>query len=481
MTNHSNELCGLSACEAVKRLEQGELTSLDLIDAALTRIAEVDQAVNAVPTVCEERARAQARALTEANTSKAKPERGWLAGLPVLIKDLVDVSDVRTTYGSTIFSDNKPSRSAIEAQRLERHGAIILGKTNTPEFGAGANTFNEVFGKTRNPWNTSLTCGGSSGGAAVALATGMAWLADGSDLGGSLRTPASFCGVVGLRPSAGRVPRGPSTSSFSTLSVAGPMARNVQDLALMLDAMAGLEPEDPLSFDAPAISFSKAIETPWAPEKIAYSVDLGGITPVNHEISTICGNALRQISENGSTVIENRCPDLSQSVRVFETLRAELFAASHAPLLDAHRDELKPEVIWNIERGLALNADDIGWAERERSLMQQRMAAFFDEHDLLVCPTAIVPPFDVDIRYLEKLGDHDFPSYIDWVSIAFAITLCGNPVISVPCGFTGEGLPVGLQLVGPPRGEAQLLRAATFFEQVFGYASKLPIDPIIRH
>lgn len=481
MSDNSSEIWRLSACEAVVRLKSAELTPDDLIDAALARISEVDPIVNAVPTVCEDRARARAAALLKPGAGANVPARGWLAGLPVLIKDLVEVAGVRTTYGSTVFAENTPEVSAIGVQRLERQGAVILGKTNTPEFGAGANTFNEVFGKTRNPWSTNLTCGGSSGGAAVALATGMAWLADGSDLGGSLRTPAGFCGVVGLRPSPGRVARGPSTASFNTMPVAGPMARNIGDLALMLDAMAGLEPADPLSFDAPAMSYADAVQTPWIPKKVAYSVDLGGITPVSHEVSTVCNQALRQISENGSTVIENRCPDLSQSVRVFETLRAELFATSHAPLLDAHRDKLKSEVIWNIERGLALTADDIGWAERERSLMQQRMAAFFDEHDLLVCPTAIVPPFDVDIRYLEKLGDHDFPSYIDWVSITYAITLCGIPVASIPCGFTADGLPVGLQLVGPPRGEAQLLRAAVFFEQVFGLASRLPIDPIVRH
>lgn len=477
----SSELCRLTAVDVVTRLNNGEISPHDLIDAALARIAEVDPHLNAVPTLCEERAREMADNLLAGLRDDLAGERGWLAGLPILIKDLVDVKGVRTTQGSPIFADHISERSALEVQRLEAHGGIVLGKTNTPEFGAGANTFNEVFGATRNPWNTSLSCAGSSGGSAVALASGTAWLADGSDLGGSLRTPASFCSIVGLRPSPGRVPRGPSKTSFSSLSVEGPMARNVRDVALMLDAMAGFEPGDPLSFDAPASSFLEAAMAPRLPGRIAFSADLGGITPIDAEVAAICGTALRRVSEQGSAVIENRCPDLSQSVSVFEILRAELFAASHAPLLDAHRALLKHEVIWNIERGLALNADDIGWAERERSLMQQRTAVFFETHDVLATPAAIVPPFDVRQRYIDKLGEHKFGSYIDWVTIAFGITLTGCPALSLPCGFTASGLPVGLQLVGPPRGEAKLLKIAAAIEDVLGIADWVPIDPVVTH
>ncbi|MCB1833868.1 MAG: amidase, partial [Geminicoccaceae bacterium] len=350
-------------------------------------------------------------------------------------------------------------------------------KTNTPEFGAGANTFNEVFGATVNPWNTALTCGGSSGGAAVSLATGMAWLADGSDLGGSLRTPAGFCSIVGFRPSPGRVPHGPGAAPFQTLGVEGPMARDVRDVALFLDVMAGHDPRDPISCDAPAESYSKAVQRPRRPGKVAFSADLGGITPVDSKIARICGEAMRKLSSEGTTVIESRAPDLSKSRDVFEILRAELFAANKGPLLDTHRGLLKPEVVWNIERGLAVDAGQIGWAERERGLMAQRMAAFFEDHDLLACPTAIVPPFPVEMRFLESLGEHRFPTYIDWVAICYAITLTGCPAISIPCGFTADGLPVGLQLVGPPRGEAKLLQCAVMIEDLLGLSAAVPIDP----
>ena len=313
----------------------------------------------------------------------------------------------------------------------------------------------------------------------MALATGMAWLADGSDLGGSLRTPAGFCSVVGLRPSPGRVPRGPGVSPFQTLTVGGPMARDVRDLALFLDAQAGFDPRDPLTFDAPEDSFGKIVQRPRKPAKVAFSADLGGITPVDPTIAHICGEAVIRLSQEGTTVIENRCPDLSEACRVFEILRAELFVAGHAPLLETHRDALKPEVVWNIERGLELRADDIGWAERERGAMQARMAAFFEEHDLLICPTAIVPPFPVEIRYIEALGEHRFPTYVDWVTVCHAISLTGCPALTLPCGFTADGLPVGLQLVGPPRGEASLLSHAVMIEDLLGLSRRVPIDPVM--
>ncbi|MEK0084468.1 amidase [Benzoatithermus flavus] len=464
----------LPARTVVRLLERGEISPLELIDAALARIAAVDPLVNAVPTLCPERARAHALRLME----EGEPEdrRGRLAGLPVLIKDMVEVAGVRTTFGSPIFEDHVPERSAYEVERIEARGGIVLGKTNTPEFAAGANTFNEVFGVTRNPWNRALTCGGSSGGSAVALATGMAWLADGSDLGGSLRTPASFCGVVGLRPSPGRVPSGPAALPFDTLSVEGPMARDVRDLALFLDTMAGFDPRDPLSFAAPVTSFAEAVERPVALRRVAFSPDLGGITPVDAEVAAICRSAARRFGELGAEVVDGS-PDLKRATEVFTTLRAARFAATKAPLLERHRDLLKPEVIWNIEHGLQLDAAAIGRAERERGELQRSTARFFEDHDLLLCPAAIVPPFACETRYLEELNGHRFPSYVDWIAITYAITLTGCPALSLPCGFTGSGLPVGLQIVGPPRGEAKLLAAAAMLEDLLGVSPKTPIDP----
>ena len=465
------ELTGLSAREAVRRLREGAVSPLDLIDAALARIEAVDPLVNAVPILCAERARAHARRLLAGEAPK-----GRLHGLPVLIKDLVEVQGVRTTHGSPIFADHVPDFSDWSVERIEAEGGIILGKTNTPEFGAGANTFNEVFGATLNPWDRRMTCGGSSGGAAVALATGTAWLADGSDLGGSLRTPASFCGIVGLRPSPGRVPHGPRPLAFGTLAVHGPMARDVRDVALMLDVMAGLDPRDPLSYDAPAVPYAQAVERAPSLRRVAFSADLGGITPVDPEVAAICRAAANRFAALGAEVVE-AAPDLAAAEATFTTLRAAQFAAGMAPLLRDHREKLKPEVVWNIEHGMALTANAIGRAELARSELQRNAAAFLAEHDLLLCPASIAPPFPVGQRYLAELNGHRFPSYIDWVAIAYAITLTGCPALSLPCGFTAAGLPVGLQIVGPPRGEARLLAAAAALEDALGLAGSVPIDP----
>lgn len=470
------DLAEFSASTVVAELAAGRVSPLELVELAIERIERLDPLVNAVPTRCFERARAHARAIMQGD-KPAAGTRGWLGGLPVVIKDLAEVEGVRTTFGSPIFADNVPERTALHVKKLEGNGAIVLGKSNTPEFGAGANTFNEVFGATTNPWGTALSAGGSSGGAAVALATGMTWLADGSDLGGSLRTPAAFCSVVGLRPSPGRVPAGPARLRFQTLSVAGPMARNVTDLALMLDAMSGPDLDDPLAMELPAESFTTAAKRQPALGRVGFSADLGGFTPVDPEIARIAGQAAARLSELGARVIENKAPDFGPTREIFEVLRAAHFAADKAPLLDAERERLKPEVVWNIERGLALSADEIGWAERERSLLVGRMAAYFREHDLLLTPAAIVPPFDVKIRYLENLGDHRFPTYIDWVGITYAISLTGCPALSLPCGFTQSGLPVGLQMVAPPRGEARLLAAARALENILGVRDLVPLEP----
>jgi amidase len=472
-----SELWRLSARELVRRLKAGEVRPVEALEAALSRIEAVEPRLNAIPTLCEARARRQAERIEKGEIAPPEDGRGWLAGLPIVIKDLNDVEGVRTTYGSPIFADHVPGRSGFEVERLEARGAVILGKSNTPEFGAGAQTFNEVFGVTRNPWNTALTCGGSSGGSAVALASGEVWLANGSDLGGSLRTPAAFCSVVGLRPSPGRVPHGPVASPFQTLSVEGPMARNVRDLALLLDAQAGFDPRDPLSFDPPALPFVEAVERPPRLARVAFSADLGGITPVDPEVARICRAAAERFAELGCEVVLDACPDLSDSVEVFRVLRAEQFVTARAPLLERYRELLKPEVIWNIETGMKLTAEEIGRAERRRGQMQASAAAFFERFDLLLCPAAIVPPFPVERRYLEELGGHRFPSYIDWVAITYAITLTGLPALSLPCGFTEAGLPVGLQMVGRPRGEAELLAAAARLEDLSGIAPLLPIDP----
>jgi len=467
----SSELIALSAREAVSRLKTGEITPLDLIDAAEERIAAVDPAVNALPTLCLDMAREAAKSL-----SKSDPDSpGWLGGLPIVVKDVTEVAGMRTTHGSPIFADHISERDDISVEVLKRNGAIVIGKSNTPEFAAGANTFNEVFGKTLNPWNTDMTCGGSSGGAAVAVATGMSWLATGTDLGGSLRTPASFCSVVGLRPSPGRVAAGPQRDPFQSLSMNGPIARNVADVALMLDAEVGADPRFPLALEAPVDSFQSAALNPLTPTKVGFSPDLG-IGPVDAEVAEICRDAALRFADAGAAV-EESCPDFSGALETFQTLRASAFVVNRAPLLEKHRDRMKPEMIWNIEKGMAQSSGDISVALRDRGALYQRVAAWFGDYDVLACPAAIVPPFDVDMRYLERVGDHEFGNYVDWLYITFAITLTGCPAISVPCGFTKSGLPVGLQLVGRPRGEAELLRFAARLEEIVALSPLAPIDP----
>jgi amidase len=470
MAEISSELYRLSARQAVGLLTSGEVSPLDLVDAAAERINTTDNQINALPTLCLDRARAHARAIMD-----GKQSRGLLGGLPIAVKDLNDVAGVRTTYGSPIYADHIPQRSDILVERLEQQGAIVIGKSNTPEFGAGASTFNEVFGKTRNPWHTGKSVAGSSGGSAATLAAGQVWLATGSDLGGSLRTPASFNSVIGLRPSPGRVIHGPGEFPWNGLPVNGPMARTVADVALFLDAMTGLHAEDPLSLPAPGQSFVAAVDSATPPSRIAFSPNLG-IVPVDRQVIAICEAAANRFTAMGTTV-EADCPDFSEAIDTFQTLRAVIFAFSHQDHLRQHRDRLKPEVIWNIEKGLALTAAEIGRAEQARARLYHNVVAFFKNYDLLLCPTAIVPPFDVDMRYVEEVEGHKFDNYIHWISITFALTLTGCPVVSVPAGFTADGLPVGLQIMGPPRGDAQVLAAAALLEQATGICTQLPIDP----
>ena len=458
----TDELIQKDAVEIRDLLIGAEITPLDLIDAVEQRTEAIDPMVNAVPIRCFDRARDQAKAMMATPIE----DRGMLAGLPVLIKDLSNVEGVRSTQGSPIFADHIPASSDYVVQDLVAAGGIVTGKSNTPEFGAGANTFNEVFGKTLNPWDISKSAAGSSGGAAVALATGMAWLAHGSDLGGSLRNPASFNGIVGMRPSPGRVSSGPMANPFDTLGVDGPMARNVADLALMLDAMASHNPGHPIGLETPAESFLTAASASEQPLKMAFSLDLG-ITPVDPEVADMCQQAAERLSAQGVDIVEAH-PDFSMAHDSFQTLRAHGFASSLDHLYQHHRDQLKPEVVWNIERGLNLSAGDVAKAERQRGQIYHNAAAFMADIDLLLTPATIVAPYPVEDRFVTSCNGVDFDTYIDWLAIAYAITLTGLPALSLPCGVTASGLPVGLQMVGKPRGEAQLLSHAQWAETVLG-------------
>lgn len=460
-----------TACAVVDKLKSGEVTPIEVLDVLQERIAEVDGAVNALPTLCFDRARAHAAELMK----KRPAERGLLAGLPVPIKDLTAVAGVLTTQGSPIYKDNVPARSDLMVEHLEGNGGVVYAKSNTPEFGAGANTFNEVFGATRNPWDLSRSAAGSSGGAAAALASGTAWLAHGSDMGGSLRNPASFCGIVGLRPSFGRVAHTPAAKIDRNLGVQGPMARNVEDVALLLDAMSGEYAADPLSIPSPATSFLAAARSRQKPLRVAYSPDLG-ITPVDPEVAAVTRKAAERFAEAG-VIVEEAQPDLSEAHECFQALRAFDFAISKADLLRTKRDLLKPEVIWNIEQGLKLSVDDLAKAEAQRVAMTARTIEFFKTYDLLLCPATITAPFPVEQRYLAECNGHTFGNYVEWLGIVYAITLVCCPALSLPCGFTATGLPIGLQMVAKPRNEAGLLAGAALLEDILGLKSTTPIDP----
>ncbi|MBV8849682.1 MAG: amidase [Methylobacteriaceae bacterium] len=469
MTSH-DELIDARATELVARLRKQEITPLDLLDALEARIAAIDKKINALPTLCFARARDHARRLMQ----KPAAERGALAGMPVAIKDLTYVAGVRSTSGSRIFADFVPDQTDVTAERLEAEGGIIYAKSNVPEFGAGANTFNDVFGPTLNPWNTAMSAAGSSGGAAAALASGMAWLAHGSDVGGSLRNPASFCGVVGMRPTVGRVAAPRRYTVDPTLSVEGPMARNIGDMALMFDAMLGEDSRDMLSKPRPAQSFLNAARSGWKPKRVAYSRDLG-ITPVDGEVAEITRAAAMRLAEAG-VIVEEAHPDFSEAHECFHVLRARDFALKLAHHLDAHPDKLNPDVIWNIEAGLKLTMRDIVRAEHQRAKLARRLDSFLRDYDLLLCPATIVPPFPIEQRYVAECDGHRFANYFEWLAIVYAITLAGACALSLPCGFTRDNLPVGLQIVAPAHGEAKLLAAAMTLEHILGLDLR-PIEP----
>ena len=470
----SDELSGLFATELSARLRSGALSPLEVMDATISRIEAVNPKVNALPILCLDRARKQARAMTEQRVSA--DAKGPLWGLPLAVKDYNDLGGVATTYGSPLFADNIAHNSDATVAKLQASGAIAVGKSNVPEW-AGAHTFNPVFGHTLNPWNSAVSAGGSSGGSGVALATGMVPLATGNDLGGSLRVPASFNGVVGLRPSPGRVPRGARLPAFDTLWVEGPMGRCVADVALMLDGAVGHDPVDPLSFQHAGESFVDALQHTDMPRRVGFSPDLG-VVPMEPEVAQVCEAAAERFSEIGAQVDRN-APDFSGAIEAFQTLRGVLIAQMMESILQQHRQRIAPEIIWNIEKGLAVTNAQLLDAERVRSRLYRRMEDFFKDYDLLLCPTVSVPPFPKDQRYVEVIAGQPTQTYIDWIAITFAITMTSCPALSLPVGFTETGLPVGLQVIGPPRGEAALLAACHRMEEALDLASQVPIDPIL--
>jgi amidase len=466
----SPDLCDLQATEMRALVEGGSISAVEVLGAHLDRIERVNPALNAIVTLAAEEALAAAQAADEARR-EGEP-LGVLHGLPIGIKDLVETAGIRTTYGSPIFAENVPTSDASIVQRLKAAGAIVIGKTNTPEFGAGSHTFNPVFGITRNPYDQSRTAGGSSGGAASALASGMLPLADGSDLGGSLRNPASFCNVVGLRPSPGRVTNMPVGDLWDPMSVEGPMARSVADVALALDAMSAPDPRAPLSIGHPEGSYRGALDQNVRGLRIAWSVDLGGL-PIEPEVARVLAEG-RGVFEHLGCQIEDAEPDLSGADEIFDVLRAVGFLASHHEKWRTQRELLKETVAWNVEAGLELTPLRIAQAISARSAIFQRAISFFEHFDALVLPVSQVAPFPVEVDWVREIEGVAMEHYVAWQRSCSRITVTAHPAISVPAGFASTGLPIGMQIVGRYRGERGLLRLAHAFESATGFGERRP-------
>ena len=438
------------------------ISARELLDAHLERIEAVNSQINAVVSLDAERAREAAR---EADDRLARGDDvGPLHGLPFAFKDTHAVAGWRTTYGSPLMADNVPDRDDLVVERVRAAGAITIGKTNTPEWAAGSHTFNPIFGTTLNPYDTSRSAGGSSGGAAAALASGMVPLADGSDMGGSLRNPASFCNVVGLRPSIGRVPNWPAANLWESLSVAGPMARNVADLALLLSAMAGPTDRSPIALDTPGSTFSAPMDYDLRGVRVALSTDLGGAFDVDAEVGSIV-DGQRTVFADAGAVVEDAYPDLSGAEEIFRTLRAWHFQFVHGATLAQNPDAFKASLADNIRAGEGMSGADVARAWGLRTTLFERVRQFFERYDVLAMPVSQVPPFPADQEYPEAINGRAQETYLDWMRSAYFITVTGCPAISVPAGFTDQGWPVGLQLVAPPGGERRLLEIAHAYEQ----------------
>ena len=467
-------LCGMSAREVIDLLRRGEVSPSELIEACESRIGSVDGSVNAMVTRCYDRARSRL-----SDSRRGEGEAGWLCGLPVAIKDLSAVSGVRLTMGTVGMSDFVPNNSDPIVEIIESRGGLVIGKTNTPEMGAGANTFNDVFGMTRNPWDTTKNAGGSSGGAAVSLATGEVWLAQGSDLAGSLRTPAAYCGVVGFRPSPGVAFGGPYHLGFSGEALSGPMARDVLDCALFLDSMSGYDSRAPLGLPSPPESYLTTVERSSPRIRIAYAPDLGGFGVVESEIESIMSSALGCLERDGAT-IESACPPLDNLYETYVTLRSLVWLALAGRAPASVQSGYKESLRQNIEHGRNLSVDDITDAALNRTVLYHSARKFFEDYDVLGCAVVGLEPNFVVEEYPSSVGGIPMSDYIDWLRFSFLATTVGLPSVSVPCGFTLSGMPVGIQLIGGPRCDAQLLGVAYCLERSLNLGISL-LDPIVRH
>jgi amidase len=466
----NEDLCFLSATEQSGLIRAKKISASQLIRAHLDQIERLNPTLNAIVTLTAESAMAEAESADK--KIAANESLGVLHGLPVAHKDLFLTKGVRTTFGSLAFKDFVPDVDSLPVERLKKAGGISLGKTNTPEFGAGSQTFNAVFGSTPNPYDLSKTCGGSSGGGAVALASGMISIADGTDLGGSLRNPASFCNLVGIRPSVGRVPSWPESLGWYTMSVPGPMARTVQDVALAMAAMSGPDDRSPISLEAPGEMFLNPLARSFKGCKIAFSANLGGL-PVEPEVAKVIESTRAVFQDLGCEVINDE-PNISEADEIFMLWRAWRTELRITPLLKDHRAQIKDTVIWNAEQGLPITGPQLVRAEAKRTELYHRMREFFQKYDFLVLPVSQVAPFSIDDEYPAEINGIKMNTYIDWQKSAYHISALGNPAISVPAGFTSDHLPVGIQIVGRHRDDFGILQLAYAFEQKTQFAQRRP-------
>jgi amidase len=453
-----DDICFKPARTLARLMRARQLSATEVMRAFIAQIERINPKVNAIVTFLPEEGLKAAKALDK-KRSFDKP----LAGLPIAMKDVIATKGVRTTWGSLVYKDHVPAEDHILAERLKAAGAILIGKTNTPEFGAGSQTFNKVFGATRNPYDVTKTCGGSSGGAAVAVACGMTPFADGGDFAASLRNPGSYCNVIGFRPSTGRVPAYPHPYPWSNLSELGPMARTVSDAAFLLSAMAGPDPRAPSSISEPGSIFLKPLKRSFRKARIAWSRDMGGL-PVEPAVTKVLEKQ-RQVLKDLGCIVEDAEPDFTGATEAFESLRALTWLHRGGELLKEHRDKLKDTVIWNTEEGLKRSAVDIARAETLRTALFHRMRQFLDKYDFFACPVSQLPPYSVDVEWPREIAGVKMTNYLDWMKSCYYITITTHPAISVPAGFTGDGLPVGLQIVGRYRDDFGVLQIAHAFEQ----------------
>jgi len=451
------DLCFTPAVTLARMLRARKVSAVEVVRAFVAQIERVNPRLNAIVTFLPDQALAAAKAM---DRRKAKTLFG---GLPIAYKDNVQTKGIRTTFGSPIYQDHVPAEDHLIVERLSAAGAITLGKTNLPEFAAGSQTFNTVFGATKNPYDPSKTCGGSSGGGAVAVACGMLPFADGGDLAASLRNPANYCNVVGFRPTPGRVPTWPAANAWNTLSVLGPMARTVEDTAFLLSALSGPDPRSPVSIAEPGSIFGKPLKRSFRKARIAWSRDLGGL-PMEASVTRVL-EAQREVFASLGCVIEEAEPDFSGATEAFETQRALGFLQSYGELYRTRRNELKDTVQWNVEEGLRLTPEKVARATALRTQLYQRMRAFLEKHDFLVCPVNQLAPYSVDIEWPNEIAGTKLGNYLDWMKSCYYITITSHPAISVPAGFTPDGLPVGLQIVGRYRDDFGVLQLAHAFER----------------